>query len=83
MKTKGRIRFRGTLESTRRSGRQRPGLAAWAVVFAVTLVVCFVPVIGFLGLAFLVFLIPAAVGSFFGWFLGGLRDEWKSLRHGS
>jgi hypothetical protein len=49
-------------------------------VFAITVGLCFVPVVRFFAFAALALLVPAAVGSFLGWFFGGVRDEVRSAR---
>ena len=50
------------------------------MIFALVIAVCFVPVIKFIAFVLLAFLIPAAAGSFGGWFVGGVRDEFRAAR---
>lgn len=67
-----RIRFSGTLPGERR----RPGLLTWLVLAAILLVASFIPVIGMVALGlFVAFFLPAAIGSFMGWLVGGAREE--------
>jgi hypothetical protein len=81
MNTSHRIRFSGTLQSRRR----RPGLLTWLVLAAILLVAAFIPVVGLVALVlFVAFYLPAALGSFMGWLVGGARDEvrtaWRVFR---
>ena len=76
MATPQRIKFGGVL----RENRNRPGFVSWAIIFALVIAACFVPVIKFIAFALLAFLIPAAAGSIGGWFFGGLRDEFRAAR---
>lgn len=79
MNTQHPIRFRGPLESRRR----RPGLAAWLVVALILLLAAFIPSLGWVSLAlFVAFYLPAALGSVTGWFIGGLREELRTVGRG-
>jgi hypothetical protein len=79
MNTRHPIRFRGPLESRRR----RPGLVAWLVVALIFLLAAFIPIVGLVSLAFFVaFYLPAALGSVMGWFVGGLREEVRTVWRG-
>jgi hypothetical protein len=79
MNTQHPIRFRGPLESRRR----RPGLAAWLVVALILLLAAFIPSFGWVSLAlFVAFYLPAALGSVTGWFIGGLREELRTVGRG-
>ena len=71
-----RIKFAGVLPGK----RKRPGLGTWLLVFAILFAACFIPVINLVAFALLVLLVPAAVGSFCGWFIGGVRGELRTVR---
>jgi hypothetical protein len=76
-----RIKFGGTIQSRRR----RPRLLTWIVLAAILVVATFIPVIGLAALVlFVAFYLPAALGSFMGWLVGGARDEvmtaWRVFR---
>ncbi len=76
MNTSQPIRFRGTIQSGR-----KPGVLAWVVLAAIFVLASYIPVIGLVALVvFLAFFLPAAIGSFLGWSVGGARDEIKAAR---
>ena len=77
------MRFGCTIQSR----EKHPGFLTWLisafVLFAAVWLSWYVSptlLLGLLGFVLMVFL-PALCGSFFGWFLGGVRNECKQFRH--
>jgi|GEM_PF-1355103 len=83
MKERLPIRFGCVIQSSER----RPGFLTWLIAAFVLIAAVWLSryvsptlLLGLVGFVLLVFL-PALCGSFFGWFLGDVRNECKQFHH--